>query len=242
MSDSRPVELEFSRKYDLQHAEHYLKKHQDGWSRRLSNWRDQQLARRALKQAGEPRLVLDLPCGASRFWATLAEHPGREILAADYSADMLDVARRYQGSESQGRVRTLQTSAFSIDLDDASVDCVFCMRLLHHVADVENRTTILREFHRVSRDTVILSLWVDGNYKAWRRRRLEQRREQGRNYDRNYSRSHGRNRFIIAREQVEREFHDAGFAIVGHQDFLPGYAMWRVYTLRKSDIGGRGRR
>lgn len=128
-------------------------------------------------------------------------------------------------------MRTLQTSAFSIDLDDTSVDCVFCMRLLHHVADAENRTTMLREFHRVSRDTVILSLWVDGNYKAWRRRRLEQRREQGRNYGHNYS----RNRFIIAREQVEQEFHDAGFEIVGHQDFLPGYAMWRVYTLRKSD-------
>tara|TARA_A100001391_G_scaffold130167_2_gene89559 strand:+ start:5196 stop:5891 length:696 start_codon:yes stop_codon:yes gene_type:complete len=226
MSDSRPVELEFSRKYDLQHAEHYLNKHQDGWSHRLSNWRDQQLARRALRLAGEPRLVLDLPCGAGRFWATLAEHPSREILAADYSADMLDVARRHQVRESQGRVRTLRTSAFSIDLDDASVDCVFCMRLLHHVADAEHRTTILREFHRVSRDTVILSLWVDGNYKAWRRRRLEQRRNQS------------RNRFIITRDRAEQEFRDAGFDIVGHQDFLPGYAMWRVYTLRRNGAGG----
>ena len=70
-----PIKLDFSEKYDDNHAQKYLRKHQDGLGRRLSNWRDQQLARKALTLVGEPGLVLDLPCGAGRFWPLLAEKP-----------------------------------------------------------------------------------------------------------------------------------------------------------------------
>ena len=86
---------------------------------------------------------------------------------------------------------------------------------------------MLREFHRVTRDTVIVSLWVDGNFKSWRRKRLEKRRAaRGGNEN--------QNRFVVARHTIEAEFAEAGFEIIGAQDFLPGYAMWRVYTLRKT--------
>lgn len=230
MSAKQAVELEFSRKYDQQHAQHYLEKHQDGIARRLSNWRDQNLARRALQLAGDPAVVLDLPCGAGRFWPLLAEREDRRILAADNSAEMIATARRAQSPEIVARVRTFQTSAFDIDLDDQTVDCIFCMRLLHHVADPAHRLAMLREFHRVSRDTVIVSLWVDGNLKAWRRRRLEERRARRDGTQAN------QNRFIVARASIEAEFRQAGFSILGHHDFLPGYAMWRVYTLRKQAV------
>lgn len=230
MSQKQAVELEFSRKYDQQHAQHYLEKHQDGIARRLSNWRDQNLARRALQLAGDPAVVLDLPCGAGRFWPMLAEREDRRILAADNSAEMIATACRAQSPEIVARVRTFQTSAFDIDLDDQTVDCIFCMRLLHHVADPAHRLAMLREFHRVSRDTVIVSLWVDGNLKAWRRRRLEERRARRDGTQAN------QNRFIVARASIEAEFRQAGFSILGHHDFLPGYAMWRVYTLRKQAL------
>src|SRR3990167_3159735 len=82
MSSAKPIELDFSHKYDREHARQYLQKHQDGLARRLSHWRDEQLARHALKVAGEPNLLLDLPCGAGRFWPLLAEQPNRVILAA----------------------------------------------------------------------------------------------------------------------------------------------------------------
>lgn len=224
-----PIELEFSRKYDRAHAYQYLHKHQDGLSRRLSHWRDEQMARRALKLAGDPGLVLDLPCGAGRFWPLLAENPNRQIFAADNSADMLSIAQASQPMEVLKRVETLQTSAFAIDLAANAVDCIFCIRLLHHIEQPEHRLAILREFHRVSRDTVILSLWVDGNYKAWKRKRLEQRRAAAGRAGQN------QNRFVVAREVIESEFRQAGFTIIGQQDFLPGYAMWRTYVLRKED-------
>src|SRR5476649_791791 len=71
---------------------HYLDKHQQGLTRRLRHWRDEQLSRHALKVAGEPGLVLDLPSGAGRFWPVLAEHSNRVILAADHSPAMLAAA------------------------------------------------------------------------------------------------------------------------------------------------------
>ncbi len=80
-----PIKLDFSNKYDDQHAKRYLQKHKDGVGRRLSHWRDVQMARKALALVGEPGLVLDLPCGAGRFWPMLAEKPNRVIIGADNS-------------------------------------------------------------------------------------------------------------------------------------------------------------
>lgn len=227
MTKPSPIELEFSRKYDLDHAHQYLHKHQDGLARRLSHWRDVQVARQALRLADQPNLVLDLPCGAGRFWPMLCEQPNRVILAADNSADMIATARAAQAPEVVARVNSFRTSAFDIELGDNAVDCIFCIRLLHHIESSEHRLAVLREFHRVSRDTVILSLWVDGNYKAWKRSRLEARRAaEGRA-------TQNQNRFVVPRAVIEREFREAGFDIIGHLDFLPGYAMWRTYVLRK---------
>ncbi len=221
------ITLKFSEKYDQQHATDYLLKHQNGWARRLSHTRDEQLARRALALAGEPGVVLDLPCGAGRFWPLLAAKHNREIIGADNSASMLEVACVAQPSEVVKRVRRLQTSAFDIDLPDNAVDSIFCMRLLHHIGDASHRMALLREFHRVSRDSVIISLWVDGNFKAWKRKRLERQRGTS-PVQEGYQ-----NRFVLPAVTVEAEFRKAGFTVQEHLDFIPLYAMWRVYVLRK---------
>jgi len=227
---SGTTKLDFSDKYDRQHSELYLKKHKDGLSRRLSNWRDYKLAEKAIKIAGDPQTLLDLPCGAGRFWPLLSENKNRKIYAADNSQHMIDVALTSQPSDITSRITAFQTSAFDIDMPDQSVDSIFCMRLIHHVAEPQHRLEILKEFHRVSRDTLILSLWVDGNIKSWKRKRLEKRRAKKHGYQSN------KNRFVLPRQQVEKEFNEAGFNIVDKLDFLPGYAMWRVYILKKKGV------
>ena len=224
---STAIKLEFAEKYDLQHAIEYLLKHQDGFARRLSHKRDVQLARKALALAGDPGVVLDLPCGAGRFWPLLAEKHNRMIIGADNSPSMLEVASIAQPADVVKRVRHLQTSAFDIDLPDNAVDSIFCMRLLHHIGDATHRMALLKEFHRVSRDSVIVSLWVDGNVKAWRRKRLERLRVEDAGAD-GYQ-----NRFVLPAATVEAEFEKAGFSVQQHLDFIPLYAMWRVYILRK---------
>ncbi|WP_458131580.1 class I SAM-dependent methyltransferase [Pseudomonas sp. R3-41] len=220
---SKPIKLAFSEKYNEQHAREYFHKHRTGLSRRLSNQRDQQLARRALALVGDPGLVLDLPCGAGRFWPLLAEKPNRIIIGADNSEAMLNTALDAQPSDVVKRVRPLHTSAFDIALPDNAVDSIFCMRLLHHIGEPAHRLAILKEFERVSRDSVIVSLWVDGNFKAWKRKRLERTRGQ-----KDYQ-----NRFVLPTDTAEKEFRQAGFRIQERLDFLPLYAMWRVYVLRK---------
>jgi ubiquinone/menaquinone biosynthesis C-methylase UbiE len=226
MKDSRSdqaIHLEFSDKYDRDHAQHYFKKHRAGLARRLTTWRELAMARRALAMAGDPDVVLDLPCGAGRFWSLLAEKQGRRILAADSSEEMVHVAQQMQPKDLVERVECFQCSAFETGLDDASVDSIFCMRLLHHILEPAHRLAMLREFHRVTRDTVCLSLWVDGNYRAYRRKKLEATRSQG----------EPQNRGVVKRQSIESEFRQAGFQIIGHLDFLRFYSMWRVYVLRK---------
>ena len=222
-----PIKLEFSAKYDDRHAQQYLLKHQDTLARRLSHKRDEQLARGALAMAGEPGLVLDLPCGAGRFWPLLTEKPNRIVIGADNSESMLNIAMGAQPADVVKQVRPLQTSAFDIDLPDSAVDSIFCMRLLHHIGEPAHRMAILKEFQRVTRDSVIVSLWVDGNFKAWKRKRLEVQR-------RNKSEQESyRNRFVLPAATVEAEFEQAGFRVQEYLDFIPLYAMWRVYVLRK---------
>jgi ubiquinone/menaquinone biosynthesis C-methylase UbiE len=224
---SSPIKFKFSEKYDREHAQQYFFKHQAGLARRMSHLREEQMARKALKRAGDPGLVLDLPCGAGRFWPLLAEKTSRIIIAADSSEDMLAAACTFQDPDIVKRVKPLQTSAFDIALPDNAVDNIFSMRLIHPIGKAEHRIAMLQEFHRVTRETVILSMWVDGNFKSWRRKRHEQaRRAKGKQDDH-------QNRFVVPRAMAEAEFAAAGFTIEDRIDFIPLYAMWRVYVLRK---------
>jgi len=209
--------------YGLDDAQQYFHKHRTGLFHRLTTWREQGIARQALALAGDPHIVLDLPCGAGRFWSMLAEKPERRILAADSSEEMLRVARQMQPRDLVERVECFQCSAFETGRDDSSVDNIFCIRLLHHFVEPSHRLAMLREFHRVTRDTVCISLWVDGNYKAYRRTKQEAQRSQGNRHS----------RYVVERRTVESEFRQAGFQIMGHFDFLKFYSMWRIYVLRK---------
>jgi len=217
MSSQPPssIEIEFAERYDREHARVCGDTRPPGLWRRLALWRDERLVRHALKIAGEPGLILDLACGLGRFWPVLAEHGNRVILASDNSQAMLDHARTHHDPALLKRVKTFQGSAFSIGLSANAVDCIFCLELFRHVPNAEGRLALLQEFHRVSRDTVIVSVNSDAGYKAFAAQDLAPKA----------SGSH--------RVQVEAEFKQAGFKILNHQEFLPGSAMWRVYVLRK---------
>ena len=217
------TKLAFSDKYNHLHALRYYEKHSNTIRRKLTTWREMSLAKKALHIAGEPTSVLDLPCGAGRFWPILAKAPRNWLFAADLSEDMLEVAETYQEPHIAERFELFQSSAFDIKMKDNAVDNIFCMRLLHHITDSKNRLAILKEFHRVSNDTVILSMWVEGNLQANNRKKLESKRGKGRL----------QNRIAISAQQAEQEYRDAGFEIIKHLDVLPKISMWRFYILKK---------
>lgn len=152
------IEIEFTERCDREHARVCGDTRPPRLRQRVAAWRDERLVRQALKVAGEPGLILDLACGSGRFWPVLAEHINRVILASDNSQAMLDHARTHHPAALLKRVKTFQGSAFSIGLSANAVDCIFCMELFRHVPSSEGRLALLREFHRVSRDTVIVSV------------------------------------------------------------------------------------
>ncbi|WP_439862887.1 class I SAM-dependent methyltransferase [Pseudomonas antarctica] len=152
------IEIEFAERCDREHARVCGDPRPPALRKRLGAWRDERLVRQALKVAGEPGLILDLACGSGRFWPVLAEHVNRVILASDNSQEMLDHALTHHPASLLKRVKTFQGSAFSIGLSANAVDCIFCLELFRHVPSAEVRALLLREFHRVSRDTVIVSV------------------------------------------------------------------------------------
>ncbi|AZF46834.1 MULTISPECIES: class I SAM-dependent methyltransferase [unclassified Pseudomonas] len=160
MSSQPPssIETEFTERHDREHARVCGDTRPPGLLQRLAAWRDARLVRHALKVAGEPGLILDLACGSGRFWPVLGEHVNRVILASDNSEQMLDHARTHHPAALLKRVKTFPGSAFSIGLSANAVDCIFCLELFRHVPSTEVRLVLLREFHRVSRDTVIVSV------------------------------------------------------------------------------------
>jgi ubiquinone/menaquinone biosynthesis C-methylase UbiE len=213
-------DLSFAHKYTSDHAQRYYEKHHSNLSRRLSHRREVWMARAALAVAGNPKTVLDIPCGTGRFWDLLVERPDRRIYAADLNEPMLKTASRVRSHELLQRVEMFQASAFSIPQPDSFVECVFCLRLLHHIKESEHRLRLLRELARVSSGSIVISLWIDGNYKAWRWRAKERR--QGHH-----------NRFMIPRRVIEREFARCGLRVVHRVDFFRFYSMWAAYVLRK---------
>ena len=204
------IELEFARQHDQEHAQVCCRPAPRRL--RLAFWRDEQMVRNALKVAGEPGLVLDVACGAGRFWPVLAEHANRVILAADPSPDMLEHALTHHGDTLLQRVKTFPSSAFTLGLSANAVDCIFCLQLFRHLRVSEHRLVLLREFHRVSRDTVIVSVKIEGRLKMGQ---VPQRS-------------------LADKADVEAEFRQAGFSVLWYQDFLPGFALTRVYVLRKT--------
>ena len=184
------------------------------------------MTRKALVMAGRPKSVLDLPCGTGRFWEMLAEEPERAIYVADNSQEMIETGLKFRPPAVTSRIAgTFQCSAFSTGLPDSFAECVFSIRLMHHIEKSADRILMLQEFARVSSDKVILTLWVDGNYGAWHRERLERKRAA--------TKPRGtRNRLVIPRGQIEHEFAAAGLSVVGYIDFLKYIDKKRIYVLQ----------
>ena len=120
---------------------------------------------------------------------------------------------------------TFQASAFDIPLENNSVECVLCIRLIHHMGESEDRIKLLQELSRVTSSSIIISLWVDGNFQAWKRKKREK----------NKTRTSYQNRFLIPAETIEREFLQCGLQVKHRLDFTKYHSMWRTYVLQKQN-------
>jgi ubiquinone/menaquinone biosynthesis C-methylase UbiE len=163
----------------------------------------------ALEETEGVRSILDLPCGTGRFTGSLTER-GYTVVGGDISHEMMQVAR----DKTNGSPRLagwVQTDAESLPMRDASLDCVVSIRFMFHV-DPKSRVRILREMGRVSRRWLIVDYRhrYSLRYAKWR-----------------LLRSLGFTKKPlqrVSREQLEREFHEAGVSIC---KVIP---VWRVFS------------
>lgn len=211
----KEFKLAFEDRYSYEYSKHYYQRHKAGGLKAVSNTLEQRMAARALLMAGSPNMVMDLPCGAGRFWQTFLTHGVEKIIGVDQSEGMLRVCREMTPVHQLQRIELHQGDVKNIPLSDKSVPSIFCMRLLHHIDIKSYRMAIYKEFQRVSSDTVCISYWVDGNIKSAI----------------NLRRPH-KNQNYLSREVLEAEFLEAGFKIVGHVDMLKFYSPWRTYILK----------
>ena len=144
-----------------------------------ANYRDQRFARSRHGRkvdAAERRIVeqtllglrirgpiLDAPCGTGRFLPFFAAF-SREIVAADFSAEMLGLARQ-ESVQAGWPIAYLLADVRRLPLEDRRFELAFAMRLLHRVRGRKERLEVLKELARVSRKWVLFSFY---DRRSWR--------------------------------------------------------------------------
>ena len=152
---------------DLETAEQYDRKRFDSFSGKLFQWAERRVLYRIVKKVPPESMVLDAPCGTGRLLPLyLAE--GFRILGVDISGEMIQVAKR-RTAKWNGRTNFSRMDFIQIPLIDGSVDTVFSIRFLPHFPPQE-RIQMLREFCRVSRRRVVISLSVSNSWMGFRRK------------------------------------------------------------------------
>jgi ubiquinone/menaquinone biosynthesis C-methylase UbiE len=156
MSHARNLNQYRSRLQDEERAAKYSDRFERG-SRKRVDRREQAAVGRIFGTLGEVKTVLDIPCGAGRFAATLGAD-GRKLIGIDVAAEVL-VHARARAKSANVEATFSQGDASKLSLEAQSVDCVFSNRLFHHILDRAERQKILKELHRVSRRFAVISFF-----------------------------------------------------------------------------------
>jgi ubiquinone/menaquinone biosynthesis C-methylase UbiE len=195
----------FGKKYkSKEYARYYSRKHKSSLMRRVSNFAERRMIRRALARVHRERVfrsVLDCPSGTGRFIPVIRGFDAT-LVTMDTSADMLREGRR-QFASFPTSPSAIAGSVFDIPLADHAVDVVLCSRLLHHIPERADRVKILKEFARVARVGVVFSFFDANSFRAWRRQRKEGRK----------GRLGGRH--SQSRSECDEEAHEAGLEPAG---------------------------
>src|ERR1044071_1606257 len=151
---------------DRQTAEEYDTRRFTTFSGRLFQWCERRVLQRVLSRLAPGSLLVDAPCGTGRLLPLYLIN-GFRVLGVDISQEMIDVARRRTMSWN-GRASFSRMDFAEVPLSDGSVDTVFSIRFLPHFSPDE-RIQMLREFSRIARNRVVISLSISNRWMRFRR-------------------------------------------------------------------------
>jgi ubiquinone/menaquinone biosynthesis C-methylase UbiE len=152
---------------DIETAETYDQKRFNSLSGKLFQWSERRVLERIVQTLPPGSTVMDAPCGTGRL-STLYLSKGFRMLGADISGEMIQVARR-RTERWAGQVDFGRMDFVRLALADRSVDAVFSIRFLPHFPP-EERVYMLREFSRVSRKRIVISLSISNPWMRLRRK------------------------------------------------------------------------
>lgn len=162
---------------DSAKSQKYANRFEHG-TRRKIDAREQRAVRTIFSELPDCKSVLDVPSGAGRFVANLAQE-NRRVIEMDVSAEILEFAKK-RAAKLGVKAEFMQGDASRLPFSDASVDGIFCNRLLHHFPSAPERIAFLKEFHRVSKRYLVVSFF---DYQAFGGLRRFLKRLKGRNVD-----------------------------------------------------------
>jgi malonyl-CoA O-methyltransferase len=106
--------------------------------------------------------ILDVGCGTGRHSLRLAQ-AGAEVTGVDFSAGMLDQARRKPGAD---HVRFVHHDILSLPFDDGEFDRVLCALALEHVRDLRaafgEMRRVVRPAGRIIVSEMHPAMWLRG--------------------------------------------------------------------------------
>ena len=136
-------------------------------SGRIFHWAESRQLERIIHGILKGGRVLDAPCGTGRLTEVFLTH-GLAILGGDISGEMIGIARHRHQSVN-GELIFSQMDFLHVPLADGAVTATFSIRFLVHIPPHE-RVAILKEFRRVSRQWVVISLSISTPWHRLRRR------------------------------------------------------------------------
>ena len=111
----------------------------------------------------EGDMIVDLGCYSGLFvHEAIRRFPDKSVIGVDYSEDNIRIARLLY-PEIGDRFRRM--SIYSLDMEDASVDCVTLQEVLEHL---EGAALAIKEINRVLRDRGALIVSVPNPFYLWR--------------------------------------------------------------------------
>ena len=124
---------------------------------KISDALDKVAIKKGLARISTDGMILDLPCGTGRIMEYLYRVGYKNIIGADISEQMINVAKnKIQGKD---QVSFIRTEADRTEDPDGTFDAVSSIRFMGHIPR-EHRVKILREFNRICKGLIIVEYSV----------------------------------------------------------------------------------
>ena len=147
-------EMAYTHWKDIKQVERYAEKRYRSWDQRWLNKREQKIVITLFKDFQLCGAILDIPVGYGRFLPILRE------FGTVYAADLGFMPLVYQERKVGIAYGSVNGIAQFLPFKSQSIDVIFCFRLFQHMHEQEERIAILKEFKRVSRSWVVVSVYI----------------------------------------------------------------------------------